>query len=365
MSMKKRVSIWFLTMIGIMFVLAACGDKSQESVIKELDQKIEKMNGYKAKAEMTMKTGQEDQTYMIDILHKKDDYYRVDLTNEADEKGTQTILKNDDGVFVLTPALNKSFKFQTEWPNNSSQPYLFQSLVKDIKDDKDAKFETTDTHYVFKTKTNYQNNNNLPFQEIYLDKKQFTPVLVKVLDKDRNSVVEVSFSEFQLDPKFSDDDFKMPANKDVKDVQTDAKKENDNEQVEDDEQSKENEQAEDDEQIESDQSNFSVLFPLHLAGAELSEKEEIDLENGKRVILTFSGEKNFTLIQEKINDVPALSSPKEVVGDVVNIGHTIGALSKNSIEWSYDGVDYYLASEDLTKEELIEVAQSVHGKEAK
>ncbi len=48
------------------------------------------------------------------------------------------ILKNDDGVYVLTPALNKSFKFQSEWPENSSQAYLFESLVKDITEDKSA-----------------------------------------------------------------------------------------------------------------------------------------------------------------------------------------------------------------------------------
>src|SRR5690625_5969794 len=54
----------------------------------------------------------------------KKDLYRVALTNPEDEKGSQVILKNEDGVFVLTPALDKSFKFQTDWPENSSQPYL-------------------------------------------------------------------------------------------------------------------------------------------------------------------------------------------------------------------------------------------------
>ena len=53
------------------------------------------------------------------------------------------------------------------------------------------------------------------------------------------------------------------------------------------------------------------------------------------------------------------------MGDIVNLGYTIGALSKNTIEWSNNGVNFYLASEDLTKEELVEVAQSVQGKEAK
>src|SRR5699024_1920524 len=105
------------------------------------------------------------------------------------------------------PSLNKSFKFQSEWPDNSSQPYLYQSLINDIIKDSEATFEVTDAHYIFYTKTNYQSNNNLPFQEIYLDKKSYTPVLVKVLDKDKKALVEVAFNSFDMNPEFKDDDF--------------------------------------------------------------------------------------------------------------------------------------------------------------
>src|SRR5699024_12095625 len=129
-------------------------------------------SGYKATAEMTMKTGQEERSYEVDVWFKKgqEDFYRVGLENE-EEEGGQVILKNNEGVFVLTPALKKSFKFQTDWPENSSQPYLYQSLVSDVLQDEDAEFEATDKEYIFQTKTNYQSNNNLPYQEIHFDKK--------------------------------------------------------------------------------------------------------------------------------------------------------------------------------------------------
>lgn len=61
-------------------------------------------------------------------------------------------------VFVLTPSLNKSFRFQSDWPNNSSQVYLFESLVKDVQNDSDAVFTAKEKKYVFETKTNYQHN---------------------------------------------------------------------------------------------------------------------------------------------------------------------------------------------------------------
>ncbi|RKQ30927.1 LolA family protein [Oceanobacillus halophilus] len=324
----------------LIFVLAACGEKSQEDVVGELQKNVEEMTGYKAKAEMLMNTGQEEQKFNIDIWHQQEDFYRVALSSETDEKGSQIILKNEEGVFVLTPALEKSFKFQTEWPDNGSQPYLYQSLVEDVIADPEAAFETTEAAYVFKTKTNYQSNNNLPFQEIHFDKESYTPVQVKVLDKDENALVEVKFSSFEMNPTFNEDDFSMDKNMASNDASAPAS-------------------------ADGEENVLEVIMPEFTAGAEVMEQREVELENGKRVILTFDGEKNFTLVQEQLEVVSTLSSPQEVEGDIVNLGNTIGALSDNKIEWNYNGVDYTLASDELTRDELIQVAQSVQGKAVK
>ncbi len=338
--MRRKVIILLLIVLSVTLVLAACGEKSPEKVLSKLEDRLSTLDGYKANAEMKMSTGKEDQNYQIEVWHKKKDNYRVSLASVHDERGSQVILKNDDGVFVLTPALNKSFKFQTEWPENSSQPYLFQSLVNDVKNDQEATFTATDSHYIFHTKTNYQSNNNLPFQEIYFDKKNYTPVLVKVLDKDKQALVEVRFSSFDLDPSFEDDDFKIEKNM-------------------------VNEEEDVSVSVDENEDSFSTLFPLYTADAQLTDKQEIELENGQRVIMTFTGERNFTLIQEQLDSIPTMSYPKEVQGEIVNLGFTIGALSENIIEWNYNGVDFYLASEDLAKDELIEIASSVQGREVK
>lgn len=337
--MRKKVIILMFIVLSVTLVLAACGEKSPEKVLSKLEDRLSTLDGYKANAEMKMNTGKEEQNYQIEVWHKKKDFYRVSLATVHDEKGSQVILKNEDGVFVLTPALNKSFKFQTEWPENSSQPYLFQSLVNDVKNDKEATFTATDSHYIFHTKTNYQSNNNLPFQEIYFDKKSYTPVLVKVLDNDKQPLVEVRFSSFDIDPSFEVDDFKIEKNRENEEEASVSVNENED--------------------------PVSVLFPLYTADAQLTDKQEIELENGQRIIMTFTGERNFTLIQEKLNSVPTMSYPKEVQGEIVNLGFTIGALSENIIEWNYNGVDFYLASEDLTKDELVDVAASVQGREVK
>lgn len=322
----------------ILFVLGACGDKSKEDVIAKLEETLEEMSGYQTQATMQLKTSEKEQRYEMDIAHKKKAYYRVLLKNEQDEEGSQIILKNDDGVFVLTPALNKSFKFQSDWPTNSSQPYLYQSLVSDIQKDKDASFRTTDNYYVFETKTNYQNNMTLPSQELYFDKKTFTPVMVKVMDTDGKAVVEVSFTKFTLDPTFEDNMFDMEQNmtSSLFGIPVFA-----------------------DEQAEAEE-ELRVLYPNELLGSELIETTEVDIEDGQRVLLSYQGEKNFTLVQEKYTTSPTtVMKPKTVAGEPVSLGFTVAAQTSAALEWSHQGVDYYLASEDLTKEEMIEVATSI------
>ena len=102
------------------FIIAGCGETSKEDVVEDLEQAVTELTSYQTKATMTMQTGETAQHYQIDVAYQADQYYRVYMHNEEDEEGSQIILKNDQGVFVLTPALNKSFQFQSDWPTDHS-----------------------------------------------------------------------------------------------------------------------------------------------------------------------------------------------------------------------------------------------------
>ncbi|MBG9549377.1 LolA family protein [Cytobacillus firmus] len=337
--MKKN---WFLLLAGLLVVLAlsACGSKTQEDVVKDLDKKLEDVKGYKAEAKMTLQMGTDPQTYEIEVWHKDPDFYRVNLKN-AQKEQSQMILRNNDGVFVLTPALNKSFRFQSEWPQNSSQAYLYESLVKDIMEDKEAKFSATKDHYLFETKTRYQNNQMLPVQEIKLKKSDLSPVSVKVMDPDKNALVTVEFSNVKFNASFDKKDFDMQKNMTGAQLEVPVMAE-----VEDQE--------------------FTVKYPqMDMADVKLVDEQEMKTEDGKRVVLTYDGEKSFTLVQEKAAVMPTSSVVTSVKGEPVDLGFTIGALSDNTISWTYQGVDYMIASNDLSPEEMSDIARSVQGEMVK
>ncbi|WP_223703073.1 outer membrane lipoprotein-sorting protein [Sutcliffiella deserti] len=331
---------WLLLMVGIVsiLVLAGCGTKSQEDVTAALGKKVEEMKSYESNAKMTLQTGAEPQVYEVQIGHKKPTYYRVNLKN-AQKDQSQIIIRNDEGVFVLTPALNKSFRFHSEWPQNSSQAYLYESLVNDIKNDPDATFKATEEHYVYETKTNYQNNKLLPTQEITLNKSDLTPVSVKVMDPDKKPLVLVEFSDFKFDASFDEDAFDVKKNMAGAQMGLPTS----------------GQVSEEDEMV------FNVLVPNDIpAGSEIKEQKEVTTENGKRVVTTFVGERSFTLVQEKArySDVATSSF---VSGEPVDLGFTVGALTENTLTWNYEGMDFTIASEDLSQDEMMMVARSVQG----
>ena len=101
-----------------------------------------------------------------------------------------------------------------------------------------------------------------------------------------------------------------------------------------------------------------IVYPMYLpTGTKFKSEETIKTDSLERVILTFTGEKPFILIEE------ASSSPKDfevttTSGELVFYENVLGTLNDSSLNWSMDGKDYYLIGSNLTNEELLKVASS-------
>ena len=328
----KRFGSVLLIGILMLVVLAACGQKSQQDVVDALDKKLNEMESYKVNAKMTLETGEEPQRYDVEIWHQKPSYYRVELKNATKEQ-SQIILRNDEGVFVLTPALNKSFRFQSDWPENGSQAYLYNTLVTDILNDSGAVFEAKDNDYVFTTKTNYQNK-NLAKQSIQLNKKDLAPEKVTIMNQDQKPLVKIEFSNMKFNPSFDKGAFDMERNMTAAQLEVPV--------------------------IAATNEPFEVVYPMYEPqGTGLTDEKEVATN---KVILSFTGEKSFTLIEEKSEAALETSAPVSVGGgEPVDLGFTMGIMTDTTVTWNHNGVDFFLASNDLSKEEMAAVARSVYG----
>ena len=354
-----------LLVLCLMLMLCGCGKETQEDVLKSFTNTIENTKSYKLVGNMEISNDEETFIYSLESYYLKDNYYKVVLVNQTNNH-KQIILKNKEDIYVVTPALNKSFKFQSEWPNNSSQAYLLGNLVNDVKNDSKNEVIENDNGYVIKSDVNYPNNEELTYQKIYLTKDKNVEK-VEVFNNNDIVKIKVTFNSIDLKAGLSEKDFKLDDYiKENNDEEINNNKEQSNK--ENDATCHEDNNSEDckienndnkDGNSEETSNIENIIYPLYIpSNTYLTSSETVETANGNRVILTFSGEKNFVLIEE----VTIKSDEMEIVpvyGEPLLLSETIGALSANSLSWDSNSISYYLASTELTVGEMRTIANSL------
>lgn len=330
--MKKIIILG--TIIMMLFV-TGCGKKGEDDIIKSLEKKIDSATTYRIEGTLQITNNDDTYNYEVTVSYQEPNKYRVSLTNTSNDH-EQIILKNDEGVYVVTPSLNKSFKFQSDWPNNNSQVYLLDSLMKDINNDSERIFEETSDGYIITTKVTYPNNTNLVKQKITMN-KNLEIKSVEVLDSNDIPQMIMQFNLIDMKANFDDDFFDL----DSIIEQIDIEDTNNNEQT------KESSAIDD------------IIYPLYIpTGTALVDKEKVAKTDGERIILTFDGEKPFLLVEETVS-IEEEFSIIPTYGEPLLLADTVAALSSNSISWISNGIEYYIVSDAMSQVELIEIASSI------
>ena len=235
-------------------------------------------------------------------------------------------------VIVVTPSLNKSFKFQSDWPYSNSQIYLLEAIVNDIKDDKERSFKETKNGYTFTTAVNYPNNRNLIKQKIELSSK-LKLKKVQVYNSDSVICMTMEFKDIDYSPTFKKNYFSLDTVMKTYSVS--------------------------EEEVKQTSNLYDSIYPLMVpSGTKLTNEEKVTKDNGERIIMTFDGEKPFLLVEETANIedeftiIPTYGEPYQLMD-------TLGVMTNNSLNWTTNGIEYYLVSDVLNQDELVEVAQSI------
>ncbi|MGN7386478.1 LolA family protein [Sporosarcina sp. SAFN-015] len=332
-----RSRIFVLLLVAIMTLLAACGSPSKEDVMKKLSGKWNETKGYELQATMEIKTGSEPRVYDVTVWHTKPDFYKVNVS-QAGSQDSQMIVRNEEGVFVITPSLGKTYKFQSDWPTQNSMPYLIGTLSDDIKADKNSTMQEKDKTYIFETASRNNHKKVLPTQQIHIDKKTLLPKYVSVMDENKEEKIRVTFNKITLGVEHKASDYAVDMEgQPVKKPQS----------------------------TEDGQTGMMKYYPNLDWEGTVVEEEMVATENGVRTFMTFSGaDKEFVVVQEPA-ETPDNELPVSIEGDPVDLGFTVAALTANSIRWEQDGVAFFVASSTLTPDELIEVASSMHPEDSK
>ena len=311
-------------------LVVGCGKYNEKDAYKELVKTVKELNSYYAEGELLIYRGEDSYNYDVAVAYQSGDCdcYKVSLTNKINNH-QQIILKNTDGVYVLTPSLNKSFKFQSDWPYNNSQIYLLDMILTDLEKDEEMLLESTDDGYLFTSKVLYSNNSDLVKQKVYVN-KDLDITKVEVLNKDDNVQMQMVFNKIDRNKDFDESYFTIESN-----MNSEVK-----------------------EQTTMDELD-SIIYPMYVpVNTYLTSQDKVELDNGERIILTFDGDTPFMLVEETVAIEEEVNTDI-VYGDPYLISDTVGAVTDYSISWISNGVEYYLVSDVMEPLEMITVAQSI------
>ncbi len=386
----------FLSLCGMILLLTTgCGKMEVADVVKEFTNHVENAKSYVLKGTMEIYSEEDTFTYSVEANFLKDNFYKVQLVNQTNNH-EQVILRNGDGVYVITPSLNKSFKFQSEWPDNSSQSYLLKAIVNDLAKDSEVTMEEVDSKYVVKSKVNYPNNTDLVYQKIFLD-KDMNLSRVEVYNNNDVVKIKVNVSSVDLKASLKEDDFKLEdyVNQNANSTNSsdmNQQKPNSNtsnnegnsstgdtsncvgsncqQEEETCDPKKENCDSKTPRDCTGDDCKPSkdkttgvledIVYPLYIpSNTYLSGKDKVNTDVGERVILTFGGDKNFVLVEE-VAQASKEFDIRRVYGDPLMLNVTFSAISENSLYWTSNNVSYYLAGNDLSNEEILNIAKNIN-----
>ncbi|MDD6302059.1 MAG: hypothetical protein PUA56_01935 [Bacillales bacterium] len=304
------------------------------SVNKKLKNIGENLTSYHMEANMDICLKKDDTRNFyvsVDYLKSDTDLFRISLLDKNINQ-EQIMLRNKEGVYVLTPRLNQVYEFKGEYPLNNQKPYLYHSIIEQVNS-KDKNVEKLQDGYLVTVKPNYVNSPNWMKQDIKLS-NDLKPVWINIYDNDNSLVVSVNFTKVEFDVQFSDTHFDVESNMNTSRTNV----------------------------VSTTASASMEDLPLLVENASVSStvKEQIVASVGDEqlYIIVYEGNKEFTIVQRILKDNETINV-KEVSGELVELNSGLGYLQDNNLIFIYNGVEYRIYSKTLTVAELIEIANSM------
>lgn len=324
--MKKKIMIIAAAaVVVIAFLFLFLREKPFED---RLQQTLGSLNSYLLEGVMEVAEGEDTKSYDVSVKYLKQDdqdYFRVAMKDSGMDQ-EQEIIRNAEGVFVVTPTLNQIFKFQGNWPSNSLKPYLLQSM-REIAADESAQIEQTEEGYQISAGVTYPNNRNFTQQEmVFSDDLKIKSV--QIFDDDHVLQMKMLFSKVDYEPGLTAEDFQVP------------------------------QQLEKETAAEPITDEDLPLMPMETFGAVLSNSSVVENDGKVQYVLEYTGEKNFTIVEE-VAKSEETTQTIIMSGSLVDGLNMVGRYDGNHMTSVINSVRYTIYSDDLSEEEMSAVLQSM------
>lgn len=331
--MRKSFVFLMVTVLVLNLGLVACGQRTMENVVKDLEGIRKDLKSYKSKAIMSVQTPSSSSKYYIETWFQAPNFYRISLGNEQREIN-QVIVRNDEGIYVVNPQLKKSFRFRGDWTENQGgHVYLYHAMIDRILNATDRQFSAKEGLVVVEMPM-MPENPLIARQRIVLDDRKLRPRQMVLLGKEDQPIVTVDYELFETGVDFKKDDFTPEA---AMALGTDKGAVS----------------------VAAGKTDFGVIEPSYLPkGMTLKEIKEQD--GAMYLFYQDAAGKTVTLAERR--PMPGTAAlPEAAVQDLYGTPAVVtGAGDIKTMYWTYRGIEFSMTAA-LPVPEMTKIAQSTMG----
>lgn len=319
-------------------LLSGCGSPSQGAMVSKLKsqtQTLEQQN-YTSTAMMTVQSDNSSQTYFVRTNYEGPNEYRIEL-GDSNKSINQIIVRNQSGMYIVSPSLQKVFRFNGNWAQNQGHIYLYDQILQQViqsAGSKAVKMTRGNGTYTFEMPVTPASD-VVAKEKVEVDQKTLKPEQVILYDKQNTAVVLIKFTSFQTGVKFDKADFDPYQLASSGTAKTTAA---------------------------AEQSQFGYILPSVLFNDKLAVAEP---EAQDDYVLRYTGPYAFTLSEFRPSPGPD-GLPSAQLVDLYGVPalETTAGNAKQLL-WIANGVEFSLVSSHLTDAQLTAIAMSTLGQVGK
>ncbi|MDE7213813.1 MAG: hypothetical protein K2N42_04470 [Anaeroplasmataceae bacterium] len=314
--MKKIFGLILLSLL----VLVGCKNKNNIDEVTRVTNYLSGLSSYSLTSKMTIQRPDKNVSVNVAVDYLSPSYYKVSFKGDNE----QLIIKNDTGVYVITPSLNKEFRFDSNWPLNSSHAYLLEAINKDIKADAEATGSQDGTDIVIECKIMHKTNQKLNKMKYTCD-ANFKPKKTVFLNDKNEECIVVDFDTFTPNSNLGKDNFNEKKYLGVQE-----------------------------EKPNEEETSLTLTAGYVVEGSQLASSSKKD----DTTILCYSGESAYTIIVslvEVTDEVVAIDTYDSV--EFLECG--LGFINENTMKFYNGNYEITIFSNQLTVDDYINVANSI------
>lgn len=190
----KRKFLVILLSIFLILILTSCFKSENDKLMRKIEKSFENFEGYETETEINITMGDSKSYYRTKESFSIDEDYKIEILEPKESKGI-TIEYIDEDIVINHTSIRQSLTLKNL--KTFDKGYLIGEFIQNLNSIMSIQEEVIDGKelYVLQYIVKNQNKYNKE-QIIYLNKKDFTPYMLNILDKDKIPRVIVKYEKF-------------------------------------------------------------------------------------------------------------------------------------------------------------------------